>query len=177
MGGVEVWVIVPNTNNEYMVSNMGRVKSVDRIVEVRLKGHTTSRPVKGRVLKDCDNGNGYRYVNLKRYGTRYVHRLVMLAFYGDSSKVVNHKDLNKSNNSLENLEYVTQKENIRHSIQNGNHFIGERHPMAKLSNEQHKEIKNLILKGIRQRKIAEMFGISRGYVSEIKTGRKTKDII
>lgn len=71
-------------------------------------------------MKPFDNGNGYLIVALKKDGTRknmYVHRIVAEAFIkkGNSGEVVNHKDYDKTNNRVDNLEWVTQKDNVRHS--------------------------------------------------------------
>lgn len=76
-----------------------------------------------RILTPTDNGNGYLIVSLKRHGTRknkYIHRLVAEAFLykPNGMNYVNHKDYNKKNNDVENLEWCTQKVNIRHSSQN-----------------------------------------------------------
>lgn len=72
-----------------------------------------------------DKGDGYMTVNLYKAGERHrahlVHRLVATHFMPteDNSLVVNHKDGNKKNNHLDNLEWVTRKENIRHAVANG----------------------------------------------------------
>lgn len=90
----------------YKISNLGNVKS--------LKGKTE------RFLKQYKDKNGYLHVSLSKNGhlkTFQVHRLVCLHFIENNTKlVVNHKDGNKSNNILENLELVTPQENIIHSF-------------------------------------------------------------
>lgn len=66
--------------------------------------------------------SGYPYVNLSRYGKQTplrIHRLVAMAFLGapaDDGMEVNHKDADRTNNHLANLEWVTHLENVRHSI-------------------------------------------------------------
>lgn len=65
-----------------------------------------------RILKSCDNGTGYLIVSLRKDNktmTKKVHRLVMESFRSSSELTVNHIDHNKYNNSLNNLEYVTQE--------------------------------------------------------------------
>ena len=79
---------------------------------------------KGKVLGTQDNGNGYKLVKFqdadKRIRNKYVHRLVAEVFWDEPSwKSVNHKDGDKSNNAMSNLEYVTAKENTAHAIQTG----------------------------------------------------------
>ena len=77
-----------------------------------------------RVLKQKLNKNGYYSVTLSKNNKlyfKYIHRLVSETFIksNDIKNIVNHKDGNKLNNSIDNLEWVTQKENIVHSWENG----------------------------------------------------------
>ena len=71
-------------------------------------------------LKIRDNGNGYKIVTLSKNGVRknkYIHRLVAECFVPrvEGKNVVNHKDFNTSNNAADNLEWVTQRENVHYS--------------------------------------------------------------
>lgn len=98
----EEWKPIAGYEGKYFVSNLGRVKTADR------------------VLKPFDNGNGYLVVGLttnKKVKNHYVHRLVVAAFVGDipSGMVVNHLDYNRQNNYVGNLEIVSQKSNVRYS--------------------------------------------------------------
>ena len=102
----ETWIII-NTWDNYAVSNMGRVKNIRN----------------GRVLKLVENG-GYLQVNLCQNGkkaTFRVHRLVALTFIPNPmcKKEVNHIDGNKMNNSVDNLEWTTHKENDAHARKMG----------------------------------------------------------
>lgn len=75
-----------------------------------------------RFLKSCDNGSGYRYLVLRRDGKslqKAVHRLVAETYLGENSKPVNHKDGDKSNNNISNLEFVTPSQNTIHGFKNG----------------------------------------------------------
>lgn len=95
--------------NLYSVTNTGKIVSKNYLN----KGIT-------KELKPQDNGNGYLYVVLqkdKKRFKKYVHRIVANAFIGFSKLEVNHKDLNKKNNNIKNLEYVTKSENHRHANQ------------------------------------------------------------
>ncbi len=72
---------------------------------------------RNKVIKPTDNGNGYKIVFLRKTGIRkrfYVHRLVAEHFLemAEGCVVINHKDHDKSNNSVDNLEWCTQKENV-----------------------------------------------------------------
>lgn len=116
------WRAVPAFDG-YEASADGQVRSLDRTV-VDKRGHL--RNIKGTVLKSFDNGTGYRFVYLNKGGRRtkfYVHRLVMLAFFGPPPVVdgvellhVNHKDGRRTNNALSNLEYVTPADNQAHRV-------------------------------------------------------------
>ena len=111
----EIWKDIPNYEGYYQVSNLGNVKSLSRIV----KNGLGTRTVCGKILKNLVNTtNGYLVVNLSKIGlvkTKQIHQLVAEAFLNHSQKghklVVNHKNFNRQDNRLENLEIVTQREN------------------------------------------------------------------
>jgi len=113
----EYWAEIPDLKGYYYASNLGRIKSVNRFVSTG-KG---KREIAERILKPIKTNSGYMAVNLTTPKRRQhiVHRLVALAFFGESDLFVNHIDFDKENNSLSNLELVTQKENIVHSIVGG----------------------------------------------------------
>lgn len=116
---MEEWKNIEGYEGLYQVSNYGNIRSLDKTVnDYRGK---EARTIKGKLLKPFDSGNGYLVISLHRNGKRknfYVHRLVAIHFVKntDNKKVVNHKDHNKSNNNAENLEWVTIKENVSHSV-------------------------------------------------------------
>ena len=115
----EIWKDIESYEGLYQISNLGNVKSVERIV----KRGTNFKPVRERVLSVGDK-DGYKHVILSKNGkpkTGWVHRLVAEAFLSNPDKlpVVNHKDENPSNNCVENLEWCTNYENAHHAIENG----------------------------------------------------------
>lgn len=122
----EIWRDIPGYEKRYQVSNLGRVKSLQRIVKYFIfngyKDIQINKFVKNKILRQRMDHEGYILANLstkskiKRYKT---HRLVMLVFKGKSILQVNHKNGIKEDNRLENLEYVTQEENMRHAFKNG----------------------------------------------------------
>lgn len=103
----------------YEVDCFGRVYSLDRTVSVNDNGRMYDKPVVGRVMGQTVKSNGYKCVSLTKDGESkafYVHRLVADAFIPnpDDLPMVNHKDEDKSNNFVENLEWCTNEYNINY---------------------------------------------------------------
>ena len=110
----EYWKPVVGYEGLYMVSNWGRVKSFDRWVKSR---NGSVRFCKGRILKPLTSSSGYLCVNLYKNNIKkeyLVHRLVAEAFIDnpDNLSQVNHRDENKLNNNVDNLEWCDAKYNI-----------------------------------------------------------------
>lgn len=108
----EIWKDIVGFEGLYQVSREGKIRSLDR----RVQCVDSVRCYKGRLMKQHKKKNGYLQVCLRRQkiGKQYlVHRLVATAFLPnpDGLPVVNHKDENKENNSVENLEWCTQSYN------------------------------------------------------------------
>lgn len=114
----EIWRPIKGLEGEYEASNFGRVRSLDRFV--KNPGNPNGGYIQhGRLLTVCTAKNGYRVVNVgKRRATQYVHRLVATAFIGEipHGMTINHKDGDKGNNRVENLEIVTYSENHLHAF-------------------------------------------------------------
>ena len=113
----ELWLPVAGYEGLYEVSNQGRVRSLPRNVKThRGKGYRVSP---GRILSPASSGCGYVEVELSKDGIRkklLIHRLVASAFIDnpDGFPQVNHKDENKMNNCVENLEWCTAKYNANY---------------------------------------------------------------
>ena len=121
---METWKKINDFPN-YLISTNGQVKSLDHTIERQIKGTKCQITYKGKILKpNFNKHNGYlsfylKGTNDKYYGV-YVHRLVAETFIDNplGKKEVNHKDGNKLNNDVSNLEWVTREENIRHAFDN-----------------------------------------------------------
>lgn len=103
-----------------------------------------------------------------------IHRLVGELFIPNpnNKKEINHIDGNKHNNKVENLEWVTPKENIHHKIHSlDKEHRGSKNGMAKLTLEQVDKIKVLYKAGYTQKRLGEMFGITQGKISKVVNGK------
>jgi hypothetical protein len=135
----EIWKDIDFTNGEYQVSNLGRVKSIARTITTK---NSRSWPVEGKILINISHSS--KYLAVKIYQKVYlVHRLVAEAFIENtySKKFVNHKDCDKFNNNVDNLEWVTHDENIQHAKENNRILrrFGIENPNAKPINQLNKE--------------------------------------
>lgn len=164
----EEWRDISGYEGYYQVSNLGRVRSCDRVV----MRNGVSVFVNGRLLKPVLDSSGYFRIALYKDGKRafsFVHRLVAIAFLtiDTSRNEVNHKNGVKDDNRVENLEWCTHLENMRHAIAAGLTpcFVGENHPLSLLTESQVLEIRELRANGEKIRVIAEMYGVSQGAIS------------
>ena len=118
---MEIWKDIDGYDGQYKISNFGRVKSL-------LKWDVNKRAfvVCEKIMKPFNNNNGYLEVSLlknKKRKNHFIHRLVANAFIPkiNGKNIVNHKDFNSLNNNIDNLEWVTQRENVLYSIENMKH--------------------------------------------------------
>lgn len=174
----ETWKDIPEFRGSYQVSNMGRVRSVDRVVPC---SDGSMRKYKGRVLKPYLN-KGYerlRLYNDNGVTNKLVHRLVLETFkphVNMNDLQVNHIDGDKLNNHLTNLEWVTARDNMLHAYDIGlmSNRAGERNPSAKLSNADVLEILQRLDAGELHEDIALDYGMSRRSISYINEGTTWK---
>jgi hypothetical protein len=112
----EFWADVKGYEGVYQVSNLGRVKSLSRVVE--RSGEKGSLSTKERLMSQNPVCHGYSGVVLSKVGQKpkkYIsHRLIAAAFWGESDLPINHINGIRHDNRLENLEYVTSAENTAH---------------------------------------------------------------
>ena len=156
----------------YTVNDRGEVFSLPRF------GTGAER----RKLKWAYRPNGYWFVTLsvKNKPKRIsVHRLVAEHFLEkpkNNGLQVDHIDGDKSNNSANNLRWVTASENQQYSIMNGTSPVGEKSYKAKLTNKQVLDIKQKILNNGSVTGIAKEYKVSKHTISFIKRGRSWKHI-
>lgn len=159
-----IWRIIPNWE-DYSVSCSGKVKQ---------NNNSPRNPQRLCKLQMDDYVSAYLEKNRRQYKVK-VHGLVMLAFVGPRpvGMEVNHKDANKHNNFLSNLEYVTPSENMQHAHANGLmvSYAGSENPFSKLNEIKVRKIRRLYGTGRYTQKIlGEKFGVSQGTVGKIVNG-------
>jgi len=162
----EIWKVHP-IYTDYEISNFGQVRS-----SVNRKNTWV-----GRVLKSFSNFGYLNVILSKNRKTKYkkVHRLVLETFIGPcpEGKECNHKDGNKTNNCISNLEWVTRSENEKHAYKNKLQIPikGEKHKRSKLKNSEVQLIKKLLVNKVTQEKIAKIFKVCQVTIFKIKSGK------
>lgn len=156
----------------YLVSSEGRVKSPNITIERKNNRPHTSKSV---VLKLATDGRGYNRVAFKFNGklsTFKVHRLVAEVFLGESKLEVNHKNGDKKDNRVINLEWVSHADNIRHAFLSGlmSPRVGSNNSSAKI-NEQMALIIKELLKTKGPAEISRELGLSLNIIKDISRKR------
>ncbi len=166
---MENWKDITGFEGSYQISDMGRVRSLDRTI-ISGNGKTF---VKGRIISQFSDGDGYKKVHLNMLGRRFgfkVHRLVVAHFIGDIGLLhVDHVNGVRSDNRLENLEPVTQAENNKRSyVRTGP--IRKKHP-KNLTIEQVLRIRREYVRWGRNKKLQEETGLTRPTLRNIALGK------
>jgi len=174
----EIWKEIENFK-AYEVSNLGNVRSIERLVNHPSGGKAIRRSV---MLKKLPDKDGYLKVNLKvnkKTNTRTVHRLVASAFIPNpkNKPQVNHIDGVKNNNIVENLEWNTLSENRTHAyntgLQNGKAREGIKNNFHKLKEN---EVKIILESKSKQLELARKFNVTQSCISNIRTGKSWKHL-
>lgn len=172
----EIWGELKDYPN-YAVSNYGRIKRIKR--GIRYKNRNV-----GLILKQYLTKEGYLqvFLCLNKQGTykgKYIHQLVLETFTEKPSQKYepNHKNGIKTDNKLDNLEWVTRKENLIHASKLG--LLPKEHPWAKgklppntkLKREEVLEIKKLLkINNLTHKEISKKYNIGRATITAINMG-------
>lgn len=161
---MEIWKTIQDYGGLYQVSNTGKVRD--------LKNHIKS------VYK---NNKGYTCLSLYYNGKTYhptVHRLVAKAFIPNPNNYeqVNHKDCNKENNSVENLEWCNQRYNYDEGMKTFQYSKNEEHYFAKLKNSDIPIIYELYKLGFTRVTVAKMFSINSSSLEAIEKGISYREL-
>lgn len=164
----EIWKVISDSDGDYEVSNLGRVKS-----------HKHTPP---RIMNQHEINSGYLVVGIAlRDGSRVnrlVHRLVAKEFCDGFAEglVVNHRDANRHNNRADNLEWCTHEENISDCMVRGVFDVKSAHKVAQL--KRRRPVEQLTLEGERiatfasAREAASVVGIHENNVSRVCRGER-----
>ena len=160
----EEWRMIPGYDGLYSVSNLGRVKR-----ELAANNYPP-----GHIL-NAVLASVYPSLSLRLKGRRRmmgVHQLVMLAFVGSCPKgfQINHKDCDKLNPRLSNLEYVTQKQNAEHAVLMGRYRRGETNGRAIVSDMGFRIIRRLNLS---IHDLCHIFGTSKTQMRRLQSGHRS----
>lgn len=158
----ERWEFIEGYKDRYLISNHGRIISLPR-------SGTTGQP---RIVIPNKTKYGYLRIKLCKndvFKWYAVHRLVALAFNPNptNKKQVNHLDRDKTNNTVENLEWCTPRENIQHFRKNKVVDIDNLKKYKKFSISQIKEIREKYRNGMFQWELAKMFNTTPGNIGSI----------
>jgi len=154
----ELWRNIDGYKEMYQVSSLGNVRS-----------YKYGYP---KILSSRIHKNGYRYINLSLNGnikSVNIHRLVAKSFIKNNDKLefVNHKDGNKLNNYVENLEWCSRKYNSEHAKNNNLLAFGERNGSSKLKENDVINIRIKYYNGKSSRILAKEFGVSKSCILNI----------
>lgn len=163
----EIWKSHPDISG-IEVSSLGRVRTLDRMA---LCGVNRTRLVKGRILKPSNDKDGYLIVVTSIYGkkiTKKVHRLVAQTFIPNPHgfPMINHKDCNRANNNVENLEWCDNSYNVQYR--------------EKFGEAQNKPIFAINLTTLKvshfysQREASREFGVHSGSISAVIRGKRKR---
>jgi len=168
---MEQWLPVIGYETFYEVSSLGRIR---RTYQTKA-GRDLHKPIPF-LLTPTINSSGYLAVEFKDQKSHTVHSLVCTAFIGPRPKGfdISHKNLNKTDNALENLEYLSRADHLRYSFKHGERPVwqkrGERNSNAQLTQDQVAQIRQLLAEKHPQQKIADRFGVHQASIWRIAHG-------
>lgn len=170
-----MWARVPGYEDKYFISDSGILVSTASRSRVKCPKDLSKYP---HTIKPAIKKDGYYGVCLKdgnRQKNVYIHRLVALAFIPnpEHKPQVNHKNGNKLDNRVENLEWTTAQENTRHAWDTGLHGHINR-GLRRLSDDDVIAIRK---SKERQRELAKRYGVCQSTISSIKNYKRYKELV
>lgn len=166
---MEIWQPAFGFEGIYEVSSLGRVR--------RLLAATGAQV--GGTIKPYEQPNGYLQLSLRkagRYIKVYVHRLVLMSFTNERSPTVNHKNGDRADCRLTNLEWMSHSENLTHACRVLGQRIGTKHWAAKLDPQKVRKARQLRTSGWTHQKIADHFHVSRLSITHMLIGKSWKHV-
>jgi len=159
----EIWKDIPGYEGMYQASTFGNIRECATQRILPQYSHETKG---GKYYLRC----GFSHV------CHIVHRLIAVTFIAnpENKRYVDHIDFNEQNNHVENLRWVTAKENTAHSVDDGRIYLksgmtGNSHPKSKFTEVEVREMKRMRSMGIRYKKIAALFNTSENTICAIIT--------
>ena len=144
----EIWKDIKGYEHKYQISNFGNVKIKENKFMKMNMGEIREHIQKEKIMKPTNNGKNYLKIGLykdNKHKNKYIHRLVAEHFLDNKYNLpqVNHKDGNKHNNHINNIEWVSAKENMHHSKNKLKNIPGfnQRKPVLQIDLTTNKVIK------------------------------------
>lgn len=174
----EIWKPIIGLDGHYEISSIGRIR------KLYFRNGTACFKLKSPIiLKTRKTKAGYitwGHKKNKKGSYIFVHSMMLIAFVGPRPKnmVAAHLNGNKTDNRIENLKWVTQKENQSHRKIHGTFYFGQQMSHSKLKNSDIKKIfKDYNVNGFTQKQIGQKYGISRSAISLILLKKTWKQVI
>lgn len=177
----ESWRPIAGFEGLYEVSNLGQIRSVERVIETPLHPTQKTKRVRSRVLSQKVNrpaGGNYKrkLVSLWKGNiehTKNVAKLVAQAFIEnpENCDFVLHLDDDATNNAVWNLQWGDHKENVRQAVERRRYRSGDCHHSSKMTLGQRKEAWQLLAQGCGVCAVARQFNVSKNMISDLKAGR------
>lgn len=179
----EIWKEIKLYGRTYEVSNLGQVRTVEERLQRSSGEYYTIRP---RVLKQRLNSDGYCQVTVGFHSKRTVvrvHRLVAMAFIPNpqNKEEVNHIDFDRTNNRVDNLEWVSHSDNIKYSAINNKEVIsaskaGANNGRATYTEDDVRKIREMYDNGISVMDIIKEFYPTLDFTERKKKWSRVSDI-